>query len=169
MARLFAPVVVLMVACSRDPRVPSQLVEEGITAAPDVISRPAAVVFWLRDVDTLQADSALAAIQDVTGEAQDLVDLLSDTDVEVYFTTSSRIYVRAAGAPRRTVTLAGLDYPWGVVFVEPGYAEQIITGPVSSNDLHDLVHDYFGFEDEKPSEPIALSDRVIQGFSEWVP
>jgi hypothetical protein len=113
------------------------------------------VVVWLRDADTLEADSALAAVNDVTGEAQDLVDLLSDTDVEVYFTTNTRIYVRAAGAPRRTVTLAGLDYPWGVVFVEPGYAEQIITGPVSSTDLHDLVHDYFGFEDEKPSGPIA--------------
>jgi len=158
----------LLAACSRQPKVPQQLLDAGITAAPAIITRPAAVIFWLQDVDTLVTDSALAAVGDVTGEAHDLVDLFSGSDVEVYFTRASRIYVRGAAAPRRIVTLNGLDFPWGVVLIDPGYAEHILTGPVSSGDLRDLVYDYFGFEDEKPSGPIASGDRVMERFIDWV-
>ena len=158
----------LVGACADQPKIPQNLLDAGVAAAPDVITSPAAVVFWLKDVDTLQADSAVAAVELVTSEAQDLSDLLSDTDVSVYFTTARRIYVRAPLAPRRIVTLAGLDYPWGVVLVDPGYAEQIITGPVAPTDLRELIIDYFGFEDEKPSGPIALSESASQRFSDWV-
>ena len=102
--------------------------------------------------------------------SEDLVDLLSDTDVTVYFTTHSRIYVRAQLAPRRVVTLNGLDFPWGVVFVEPGYAEQIVTGPVPPADLRDMVYDYFGLDDEKPSGPIALDPKAWFGPAQrWHP
>ncbi|HKP28785.1 MAG TPA: hypothetical protein VJU15_05260 [Gemmatimonadales bacterium] len=156
MQRLLVPLVFAIVACGKEPKVPQQLLDAGVTAAPDVIMHPAAVVFWLRDVDTLEADSAVAAVQDLTSMSEDLVDLLSDTDVTVYFTTRSRIYVRARLAPRRVVTLNGLDFPWGVVFVEPGYAEQIVTGPVAPPDFRDMVYDYFGLDDERPSGPIAL-------------
>ena len=160
--RLF--VLVGMLACGRDPKVPQELLDAGIIAAPRVITGPAAVLFWLKDVDTLETDSAVVAAQDFTSQAQDLTDLLSDTDVAVYFTTSSRIYVRATGGPRRIVMLSGLDFPWGVVFVEPGYAEQIVTGPVAPTDFRDLVYDYFGLEDEKPSGPIALNPNEWLGL-----
>lgn len=155
--RFLVSALLAMPACGGDSHVPSQLLEAGITAAPGVIVEPAAVVFWLKDVDTLDADSALVAAQDVTSQSREIVALLADSDVSVYFTTDSRIYVRAPGAPRRIVTLNGLDYAWGVVLVEPGYAEQIITGPVSPADLHDLVHDYFGFEEDRPPGPIAMA------------
>ena len=158
---LFAGLLVASAACGREVEVPQALVDAGISAAPEVILEPSVVVFWLKDVDTLAADSALAAVHDLTGQARDLVDLVSDTDVQVYFTTESRIYVRAQLAPRRIVTLNGLDYPWGMVLIEPGYAEQIITGPVSSTDLHDLVHDYFGFEEDRPQGPIASGEPSI--------
>ena len=151
--------LVALAGC-REPGIPQQLLDAGITAAPGVIAGPAAVLFWLRDVDTLATDSALAAVSDITVQAEDLTGLLSDTDVEVYFTTRSRIYVRGEGGPRRIVQLSGLDFPWGVVFVEPGYAEQILTGPVLPSDFREMVYDYFGLEDEKPSGPIALGDRV---------
>ena len=165
MKRVFAPLLLAVAACARDPKVPQQLLDAGITAAPDVITHSAAVVFWLRDVDTLQSDSAVVAVQDVTTLSQDLVDLLSDTDVAVYFTTRSRIYVRARLAPRRVVTLTGLDFPWGVVFVEPGYAEQIVTGPIAPADFRDMVYDYFGLDEEKPSGPIAMDPNAWFGSS----
>jgi hypothetical protein len=164
MKRLFVLALVGSAACGRDPKVPQQLLEAGVTAAPDVITNPAAVVFWLRDVDTLAGDSAVVAVQDLTSMSQDLVDLLSDTDVEVYFTTRSRIYVRAQLSPRRVVTLNGLDFPWGVVFVEPGYAEQIVTGPVPPADFREMVYDYFGLDDEKPSGPIAMDPNAWLGL-----
>jgi hypothetical protein len=167
MGRLFAGLLVVSAACGRKVEVPQTLVDAGITAAPDVITLPSAVVFWLKDVDTLEADSAVAAVHDVTSQAQDLVDLVSDTDVQVYFTTESRIYVRAQLAPRRIVTLNGLDYPWGVVLVEPGYAEQIITGPVAPIDLRDLVYEYFGFENVRPQGPIASGESSIWQAGDW--
>ena len=167
MRRLIASLLIAS-ACGRNPEVPQALVDAGITAAPGVVTQPAAVLFWLEDVDTLQADSAVTAVHDLTGQARELVELLSDSDVAVYFTTASRIYVRAADSPRRIVSLRGLDYPWGVVLVEPGYAEQVITGPVAPADLHDLVHDYFGFEEDRVQGPIASDDWSIQRFGDWV-
>ncbi len=81
------------------------------------------------------------------------------TDIAVLVNTGTRIYVEAPGAPRRIVSLAGLDYPWGVLLVEPGYAEQIITGPVLPDDLRELVYEYFGLEDAGVKSPIAINSN----------
>ena len=124
-----------------------------------MLTSAAAVLFWLPSADTLSADSADAAIQLMNQAAGDLRDLLADTDIAVLVTTGTRIYVQAPNAPRRIASLAGLDYPWGVLLVEPGYAEQIITGPVLPGDLRELVYEYFGLEDSDGRSPIALNSK----------
>jgi hypothetical protein len=126
-----------------------------------VLTGAAAVLFWLPSVDSLSADSTAMAVGLLSQVVDDLRDLLSDTDVELLVTTSTRIYVggRGSGGPRRVVSLAGLDYPWGVVFVEPGYAEQILTGPVVPSDLRELAVDYFGLDTDDEPSPIAINRK----------
>ena len=155
--------VLLLLGCTPTHRLPPELAETGLERVPPVISSAAAVLFWLPSVDSLPPDSTDFAVQLMSEAADDLSDLLSDTDISVLVTTRTRIYVEAPRprAPRRMVTLAGLDYPWGVVFIEPGYAEQIVTGPVAPSDLRELALDYFGLEDEQVNTPIA-------GYSGWM-
>ena len=149
--------VFLLLGCTPSHRLPAGLAESGLDQAPPVISTAAAVLFWLPSVDSLPPDSTDFANQLLSEAADDLSDLLSDTDISVLVTTRTRIYVEAPRprSPRRMITLAGLDYPWGVVFIEPGYAEQIVTGPVAPSDLRELALDYFGVEDEQVKTPIA--------------
>lgn len=149
-----------LVSCSPSADLPRELRDADLERAPRVLTSAAAVLFWLPAADTLSADSTDAAIQLMDQAADDLRDLLADTDIAVLVTTGTRIYVQARGAPRRIVSLAGLDYPWGVLLAEPGYAEQIITGPVLPDDLRELVYEYFGLENSDVRTPIAGNGRV---------
>jgi hypothetical protein len=156
---LASVILCLLVSCRLRPQLPKELRDSGIDRAPRVLTAAATVLFWLPSADTLSADSADAAIQLMDQAADDLRDLLADTDIAVLVTTGTRIYVQAPNAPRRIASLAGLDYPWGVLLVEPGYAEQIITGPVLPGDLRELVYEYFGLEDSDGRSPIALNSK----------
>jgi len=155
--------VALGLGCAGRSQLPPELRDSDLDRAPTVITSAAAVLFWLPSVDSLSADSTSAAIQLMSQAADDLRDLFSDTDVSLLVTTSTRIYVgaRDGNGPRRIVSLAGLDYPWGVVFVEPGYAEQIVTGPIVPSDLRELAVDYFGLDTDDERTPIAGNNGIV--------
>lgn len=139
--------------CQGRAPLPREIADSGLETAPQVVTRAAAVLFWLPAADTLAADSAAMGAAFLSHASTELRDLFGDSDIALFVTRSTRLYVQADGAPRRMVSLAGLDYPWGVVFVEPGYAEQIVTGPVV--ELRDLATDYFGLDDSDGRSPIA--------------
>lgn len=131
----------------------------GVGAAPQVISRPAAVLFWLPSADTLTADSTAEAVEHLRLLADGLGRMLEGSAIPVLATHASRIYVGGADRPRRAVALAGLNYPWGVILVAPGYPEQIVTGPVDSEDVQDLAWSYFELDDL----PLDQRPRRIAG------
>ena len=114
-----------------------------LAVMPRLLTRPTAIVFWLPAADTLVGEARTGADDQVRQAASELGELLRSYDIPVVGTNSARVYVAAPDAPRRTVMLEGLDYPYGVVLVDPGYPEQIITGPSDQGELHDLAWDYF--------------------------
>ena len=134
----------------------------GSSRLRTVLTAAAAVLFWLPSVDSLSADSTAMAVELMSQAADDLRDLLSDTDVDGAGDDQHSYICGGAGprGPRRIVSLAGLDYPWGVVFVEPGYAEQIVTGPVVPSDLRELAVDYFGLDNDDERSPIAHEQQM---------
>jgi len=119
----------------------------GLEPAPRLLTGPTAVLFWLPAGDTLTAEERTAAREGLTASAATLRHLLGAYGIPVTGVSVEQVYVQAPGAPRRTVMLGGLDYPWGLVLVDPGYPEQIITGPVESEELEELAWDYFLLEE----------------------
>lgn len=155
--RLHPWLLLALSACRPGRGLPPEITATGVARAPREVATATAVLFWLPTVDTLQADSLGQAIGHMAQAAEDLRELFRGTDIDLVLTTGTRIWVRAEGTPRRMITLAGLDYPYGVVLVEPGYAEQILTGPVS--DLRDHVVEYFGIDDTGERTPIAVNSK----------
>lgn len=133
--------------CDSGPRLAAPLTGiAGVHAAPRVVTGRAAVLFWLSSADTLSTDSAAIAMEQLQQTASDLGEVLARYDVALLATSSSRLVIGGPGRPRRPVSLDGLDYPWGVVLVDPGFPEQIITGPVDADALEELVWTYFDLE-----------------------
>jgi hypothetical protein len=146
--RLLICALSLGLGCGSSERLSFPLADlPGVHSAPDVITRQAAVLFWLETADTLRPDSTSDAIQHLQLLADGLGRLLEEAGIPLLATNSARIYIGGDGRPRRSVTLVGLDYPWGVILVDPGYPEQIITGPVDSEDVEDLAWSYFELDD----------------------
>ena len=115
----------------------------AVATMPHVVTGPSAIVFWLPAADTLVGEARAGAADQVRQAVRELGELLGDYGIPVVGTNAGRVYVAAPDTPRRTVMLEGLDYPYGVVLVDPGYPEQIITGPSDQGELHDLAWDYF--------------------------
>jgi hypothetical protein len=120
---------------------------DAVDRAPRVLTDAAVVLFWLDAADTLSLDSSSDAIRRLRRSADGLHRLLAETDVLVLATHESRLYVGGAGHPRRQIMLTGLDYPWGIVLIDPGYPEQIITGPIDQDELEGLAWRFFGLDD----------------------
>ncbi len=139
--------VLVAAGCDTGPRLAAPLAGiGGVHSAPRVVTGRAVVLFWLSSADTLSADSAAVAMEELRATASDLGEVLGRYDVALLATSSSQLIIGGPGRPRRPLSLDGLDYPWGVVLVDPGFPEQIITGPVDAEALEDLVWTYFDLE-----------------------
>jgi hypothetical protein len=133
----------------------------GATAsAPHpIISKASVVAFWLAEADTIPA-AALDTAREEFRHSNALVSrYLSDTDIGLIATVNDTVIVQLAGGKRRVVMLSGLDFPFGYVLIEPGYAEEFHTGITDDRELREAIDDYFGLESEKPSRKHRISQR----------
>jgi len=116
--------------------------------APPVVVREATVVaFWLPASDTLGASDGADLLDDFRYYTRAAAPWFDERGIALVTTNSDTIVVEAEGAPRRVIMLTGLDYPFGYVLVEPGYAEEILTGVVTDEDLLDEADAYFGSDE----------------------
>jgi hypothetical protein len=149
-------VAVLSAACSpaSNPRdAPAEVA--GRTLPPGssvaVITGATVVAFWLKGADTIARAARRQVQNEFRRSNQALARYLSDTDVGIVATVGDTLLVRLSSGVERVVMLSGLDYPYGYVFIEPGFAEEFHTGLDSDNDLESAVDDYFGLEDDAPA------------------
>ena len=120
-------------------------------AAAPVITQASVVAFWLASADTL-ADSARLAARDAFRRSNGMItEYLSDTDIQLVASVSDTLVIQLATGMRRVVQLTGLDFPYGYVLIEPGYAEEFHTGLTEDQDLRDALDDYFGLESDTPT------------------
>jgi hypothetical protein len=131
-----------------------------------VLVEPTVVAFWLSRTDTLPVPEARQTRADFLKLAEAIARYLSDTDVRFVRTASDTVVVQLAGGIERTVMLSGLDFPYGFVLIDPGYAEEFHTGMDLVADLEDAIADYFGLDDQqresKPRHRIAFSPGFEQ-------
>ena len=133
-------------------------------AAVPVVREAAVIAFWLPSTDTLPARELGHAREEFRRSNQVVADYLDDTDVTLLATLRDTVLVRLVGGATRVVMLSGLDYPYGYVFIEPGYAEEFHTGPSGDDELEDALDDYFGLEaaDSAPPRRIARAVSIAQ-------
>jgi hypothetical protein len=123
-----------------------------ISAAP-VVKEPTVVAFWLPASDTLKKGEGADLLDDFRNYTALVAPDLDDEGIALVATTADSVIVESEGAPRRVVMLAGLDYPFGYVLVDPGMPETILTGVSTDDELMDQVDWYFG-TDEPESDSI---------------
>ena len=113
-----------------------------------VVSKPTVVAFWLPASDTLSGADAADLLDDFRAYTTKVAPALEEADIDLVATTADSVVVTLEGGPRRVIALRGLDYPFGYVLVEPGYAETILTGVSTDDELLDQIGWYFGLEEE---------------------
>jgi hypothetical protein len=137
-------------ALSRIPQTPTDRTRRWAGPAP-VLRESSVVVFWLAGSDTLARDQAADLLDDFRYYTSKSASFFVDWDIQMVGTNSDTVYVELEDGTRRLIMLSGLEYPFGYLLVEPGTAEQILTGISTDEELIDAATDYFGLgEDETP-------------------
>ena len=144
-----------LAACGAErPGRGAKAVEAGRTLTPGttvaVLTDATVVAFWLKAADTIPADVRRRVREEFRRSNLAVADYLSDTDVGIVATVNDTVIVQLESGARRLVMLSGLDFPYGYVFIEPGYAEEFHTGLAGDDDLEGAIDDYFGLEDDTP-------------------
>ena len=166
--------IALVLGCRADGRVAA---EPGppppgshSTTAP-VVREASLVVFWLAASDTLEASDGADLLDDFRYYTRAATPWFEDQGIPVITTNSDTIIVESEGVPRRAIMLTGLDYPFGYVLVDPGYAEEILTGVLTDDDLLDEADGYFGSDDSEDADSIQRAERSGSGaehFADFV-
>ncbi|HLB53926.1 MAG TPA: hypothetical protein VJK71_02375 [Gemmatimonadales bacterium] len=128
-------------------------------SAPDsaatvpVIVEPTVVAFWLLAADTIAPDVRREIQEEFLRSARRMAGYLADADIALVQAGSDTVVVQLAGGFQRTIMLSGLDFPYGFVLIDPGYAEEFHTGLESIPHLEEAIADYFGLEEDPAKRP----------------
>ena len=128
--------------------VAGRVLPPGSTVA--VITQATVVAFWLKSADTIPRAVRREVQAEFRRSNEALARYLSDTDVGVVATVNDTVMVRLDSGVERVVMLSGLDFPYGYVFIEPGFAEEFHTGLDRDDELQSAADEYFGLEDDQP-------------------
>src|SRR5262245_28119063 len=124
-SRLFALFVLFALSCSRPgPPPKSQSISLDPRGTSPVITHASVVAFWLATADTLRQADRTNARDAFRRSNQVVSSYLSDTDIALLATVNDTVVIQLEGGTRRVVMLSGLDFPFGYVLIEPGYAEE---------------------------------------------
>lgn len=121
---------------------------DSVLLAPRVVRGPTVLVFWLPAADSFAADDQAAALDDLTYYTDRIAPVLERYGITLLPTNADTVYVALPNNKQRTILLAGLDYPFGYVIVEPGGAERILAGIYADDELLDEVRAYFDLPDD---------------------
>jgi hypothetical protein len=148
MTRRYLFLILLLGACrSAPPRAARQVAgESGEVRAATVIA------FTLQAADSLTGDGAREKLREFDAYTDLVFPMLEEQGIAVRSTHSDSLVVVLENGPTRTIMLRGLDYPYGYVLVEPGFAETILTGVVTDEELLEEASYYFGLDDDSPED-----------------
>lgn len=148
LSRALLPLLVLLAACGTVPPKPVRQVasDSGVIRAPTVIA------FTLKGADTLTDDGAAEKLREFNSYTELVFPMLEEQGIAVRTSHSDTLVVVMENGPTRIIMLTGLDYPYGYVLVEPGFAETIMTGVVTDEELLEEASYYFGLDDDSPDD-----------------
>lgn len=126
---------------------------DGALDAPRLVTEPTVIVFWLASADTFSADEQAEALDELNFTTEQLAPTLARHSIKLVPTNSDSIYVALPNRQRRLILLAGVDYPFGYVLVQPGTAERILAGLYDDAELRDELEAYFDLPPSSDSTP----------------
>ncbi len=138
---------------------------EASVADSGAIREPTVVAFRLPAADTLTPDGGGERLQEFEAYTALVLPLLAEQGLRTRTWHAETLVVELTDGPSRTIMLQGLDYPYGYVLVEPGFAESILTGVLTDEELLDEASSYFGLDadsvggERRPQ--IVLSRRAV--------
>jgi hypothetical protein len=116
---------------------------DSILLTPRLVTGPTVIVFWLAGADTFSADDQAEALDELNFATEQIAPMLARSNIKLVPTNSDSVYVALPNNRRRLILLAGVDYPFGYVLIEPGSAERILAGVYADDELLDEIEAYF--------------------------
>ena len=130
---------------------------DSALVAPRLVTGPTVIVFWLASADTFSADDQAEALDELNFATEQIAPVLARNNIKLLPTNSDSVYVTLPNRQRRLIVLAGVDYPFGYVLIEPGSAERILAGVYADDELLDEVEAYF---DLPPTTDSTAGPRI---------
>ena len=131
--------------------------DDSALVAPRLVTGPTVIVFWLASADTFSADDQAEALDELNFATEQIAPVLARNNIKLLPTNSDSVYVTLPNRQRRLIVLAGVDYPFGYVLIEPGSAERILAGVYADDELLDEVEAYF---DLPPTTDSTAGPRI---------
>src|SRR5688572_29898535 len=120
---------------------------------PRVITGRTVIVFWLAGADTFSADDQAEALDELNFATEGIAPTLARHNISLVPTNSDSVYVALPNRQRRLIVLAGADYPFGYLLIEPGTAERVLAGVYADEELLDEIEAYFDLPSATDSAP----------------
>jgi hypothetical protein len=121
------------------------------------VQAAAVVVFWLPASDTLHPDDAAAAYEELTLATERIVRPLATYEIQLLPTHADTLYIELPNHRRHTVLLAGLEFPFGFVLIEPGSDERVLSGLYGEAELLDEIRVYFDLPEDSTGTPARVT------------
>jgi len=131
---------------------------DSILLTPRLVTGPTVIVFWLAGADTFSADDQAEALDELNFATEQIAPMLARSNIKLVPTNSDSVYVALPNNRRRLILLAGVDYPFGYVLIEPGSAERILAGVYADDELLDEIEAYFDLP--TPTDSTAVGPRI---------
>ncbi len=127
--------------------IPRDSVDSALNAPPLVTERTV-IVFWVHAGDTLNADDAASALEDLNYYTERVSGPLKAYGITLIPTNSDTVYLALPNHQRRPILLTGLEYPFGYLLVEPGGVERVLAGVYADDELLEEIKAYFDLPDD---------------------
>jgi hypothetical protein len=121
---------------------------DSVLNTPRLITDRTVVVFWIHAGDSLNADDAASALEDLNYYTEKVSPALKAHGITLVPTNADTVYLSLPNQQRRPILLTGLEYPYGYLLLEPGGVERLLAGVYADDELLDEIRAYFDLPDD---------------------
>jgi len=127
--------------------IPRDSVDSALNA-PRLITERTVIVFWVHAGDSLNAEDAASALEDLNYYTEKVSGPLKAYGITLVPTNADTVFLSLPNHQRRPILLTGLEYPFGYLLIEPGGVERVLAGVYADDELLDEIKAYFDLPDD---------------------
>jgi hypothetical protein len=135
--------------------IPRDAVDSALNT-PRLVTERTVVVFWVHAGDSLNAEDAASALEDLNYYTEQVSPALKAYGIALVPTNSDTVYLALPNRQRRPILLTGLEYPFGYLLLDPEGVERILSGVYADDELLDEIRAYF----DLPADTAKVTPRI---------